>query len=302
VNIGAADGRYPGQPSRRSFSVKLERITAPDAVFVDGRQLAQSGSSGGTGWSYDPATHTLTVPVNHLALSATAVVTEVGGTPITSPEPAAVQLSIDPPAPLSLPAGGSTTVTTAEHNDGPGSANGLKVSLTAPSGWTVTPASPVSAGDLSDGSSTTQSWTVTAPSGSTSPATAALTAGLSYESAGQAETVTATQQAPPAPAPLPPPVITAISPANPAPGDTVTLTGQNFGANHGSSYLTLAQGGVSWGAPYDYAKLNITNWSDTSITFQLPSNSGSFPLQPGSATVTVTVSGQTSNSETMTIS
>ncbi|MBV9417878.1 MAG: DUF5110 domain-containing protein, partial [Solirubrobacterales bacterium] len=261
VAIGPVEGRYPGQPSARSFLVELARITAPDRVRVGGHVAA---------WTYDPATHTLTVRISGLGLSESARVTVTGSRPISSPEPAAVQLAIDPSTPLSLPAGASTTVTTTENNDGPGTARTATVSLTAPSGWTVTPSSPVSAGDLADGASRSQSWTVTAPSGATSPVAGALTARLTYLSAGRAETVTATQQAPPQPAPLPPPVIAATSPANPAPGDTVTLTGQNFGATQGSSYLTLAQGNTSWGAPYDGAKLTITNWSDTSITFQLP--------------------------------
>ncbi len=192
-------------------------------------------------------------------------------------------------------------MTTTERDDGPGGARGLSVALSAPAGWTVTPASPVSGGDLADGQSATQSWTVTAPSGSSSPATATLIATASYRSAGRAEQVTASQPGPPTPAPLPPPTITSTSPASPAPGTAVTLTGQHFGASQGSSYLTLAQGGTSWGAPYDGAKLTISSWSDGSITFQLPPDSGSFPLTPGTATVTVTVSGQGSNPETITI-
>jgi hypothetical protein len=302
VEIGPSCGRYPGQASSRSFSVQLERLTEPDVVLVDGRRLPKAGSGSSTGWSYDPATHTLTVPVDHLALSATALVREVGGTPISSPEPAAVDLGISPETPLSLPPGGSTTVTTTEHNDGPGAATGVSVSLSAPSGWTVKPSAPVAAGDLSAGASATQSWTVTAPSGSTSPVTAALRARASYLSAGRSEQVTASEHAAPAPAPLPPPVITSATPSTAAPGTTVTLSGQNFGSTQGSSYLTLVQGGTSWGAPYDGAKLTITSWSDTSITFQLPPGSNyPWPLQPGSATVTVTVAGQTSPAQTLTI-
>ena len=99
----------------------------------------------------------------------------------------------------------------------------------------------------------------------------------------------------------PAPSITAVSPSSTTPGSTVTLTGQNFGASQGSSYLTLVQGGTSWGAPYDGATLTISSWSEDSITFQLPPDSGSFPLTPGTATVTVTVSGQGSNTETITI-
>ncbi len=295
VSIGAAQGRYPGQAASRSFTVRLEDLTAPSAVTVDGRRLASSV------WRYDGASHTVIVPVEGLSLRSSALITVHGAQPVDSPEPAAVVLGIDPSTPLSLAAGASTTVTTTEHNDGPGDANGLAVSLTAPSGWTVAPTSPVRAGSLVDGGSATQSWTVTAPSGSTSPATAALVATVSYRSAGRAETVTASQQAPPAPAPLPPPAITSTSPANPAPGDAVTLTGQNFGATQGSSYLTLAQGGTSWGAPFDGAKLTITNWSDNSITFDLPPNSGPFPLEPGQATITVTVAGQASAAQTLNI-
>jgi alpha-glucosidase (family GH31 glycosyl hydrolase) len=301
VAIGAAQGHYAGEPASRSFLVQIEDITAPTAVTLNGRRVAPAAGGGSGGWSYDTRTHVLTVPVDHLSVSARALVTESGGRAISSSEPAAVELGIDPSAPLSLSPGAATTVKTTETNHGPGEATNLGVTLTAPSGWTVAPASPVSAGNLAEGASRTQTWTVTAPADSPSPATATLEARATYVSGGRAEQVTASQQGPPAPAPLPPPVINSSSPASPAPGDPVTLTGQNFGATQGSSYLTLAQGGTSWGAPYDGAKLTITNWSDTSITFQLPPDSGSFPLAPGSATVTVTVAGQTSPAQTLTI-
>jgi len=241
------------------------------------------------------------VPVTGLSVRGAALITVRGATEITSPEPAAVDLSVDPSTPLSLPAGGSTAVTTTERDDGPGAARGLSVALSAPAGWTVTPASPVSGGDLADGQSVTQSWTVTAPSGSTSPATATLIATASYRSAGRVEQVTASQPGPPTPAPLPPPTITSTSPATPAPGTAVTLTGQNFGSSQGASYLTLAQGGTSWGAPYDGAKVTITNWSADSITFDLPPDSGPYPLVPGQATITVTVAGATSAAQTLNI-
>jgi alpha-galactosidase len=191
----------------------------------------------------------VSVPVNGLSLRGSALITVRGSTAVSSPEPAAVELGIDPSTPLSLAAGTSTTVTTSEQNDGPGAARGLSVALSAPAGWTVTPASPVHAGDLSDGGAATQSWTVTAPAGSTSPVTAALQAQATYASAGRRERVIAMEQSGPNPAPLPPPLITGSSPPSPAPGVAVTLTGQNFGATQGSSYLTLAQGGTSWGAP-----------------------------------------------------
>jgi alpha-glucosidase (family GH31 glycosyl hydrolase) len=295
VAIGPAAGRYPGQANTRSFNVQIECLTAPDRVLLDGRSLGQGA------WRYDRATHTVVVPIDGLPLHAGALITVRGTTPITSVEPAAVDLSIDPSAPLSVTAGSSTTVKTTEHNDGPGTARRLSVALSAPAGWTVTPASPVRAAGVADGAAATQSWTVIAPSGSASPVTAALVATVAYRSAGRAETVTTTQQGPPAPAPLPPPVITESSPPSPGPGTAVTLTGQNFGTTQGSSYLTLAQGGTSWGAPYDGAKLTITHWSDNSITFDLPPDSGPYPLTLGSATVTVTVGSQSSNAETITV-
>jgi alpha-glucosidase (family GH31 glycosyl hydrolase) len=295
VAIAPAAGGYPGEGSTRSFTVQIERVRAPSAVLLDGRRVPSAG------WSYDAATDTVIVRVDDLPLRAGAVVSEIGGTPISAPEPAAVELSIDPSSPLSLPAGGLTTVKTTEQNDGPGAARGVSVAVSAPAGWTVTPASPISAGDLADGASQTQSWTVSAPAGSTSPVSATLLATASYRSAGRTESVTAGQPGPRVPAPLPPPTITSTSPSSPAPGTAVTLTGQNFGATQGSSYLTLAQGGTSWGAPYDGAKLTITSWSNTSITFDLPPDSGPYPLTPGQATVTVTVNSQTSPAATLTI-
>jgi hypothetical protein len=296
VDIGPAGGSYPGQPGTRSFDVDIVGVSRPRVVLLDGRPLGTGG------WAYDPATHTVTATVTDLPRGASAQVTEVGGTAVTQAEPAAVDLSIDPATPLSLSPGQTATVISTERNDGPGAAAGTTVQLTAPSGWTVTPSTAVPAGTIAQGSSATQSWTVQAPASlSTSPLTASLQAQASYTSAGLPEQVTAAEQAPPAPAPPPIPVISGVSPAATAAGTSVTLTGQNFGSSQGSSYLTLAQGGTSWGAPYDGAKLTITSWSDTSITVTLPPDSGPYPLQPGTATVTVTVDGETSGAQTITV-
>jgi hypothetical protein len=296
VSIGASRGSYPGQRATRSFQVELAGLSRPRAVLLDGRPLGRGD------WTYDAATHTVTATVSGLPRATSAQLTQIGGAPVTQAEPAAVGLSIDPAAPLSLSPGQSTTVTTTEHNAGPGDAAGTSVTLTAPSGWTVTPSGPASAGTIAAGASATQSWTVQAPASSgTSPQTASLQAQAGYTSAGLAEQVTAAEQAPPAQAPPPAPVISSVTPSSTAAGTSVTITGQNFGATQGDSYLTLAQGGTSWGAPYDGAKLTITSWSDTAITVTLPPDSGSFPLQPGTATVTVTVGGQTSAPQTITI-
>jgi hypothetical protein len=296
VVIGPSCGTYPGQPETRGFHVDMIGLSRPASVLLDGHPLAPGD------WTYDPATHTVTVTVAGLARTASARVTEIGGTSAAAVEPAAVGLSVDPSTPLSLSPGQSAIVKTTEHNVGPGDASGTTVTLAAPSGWTVTPSTPVSAGTIAAAASATQSWTVQAPpSSGTSPETASLTAQASYTSAGEQQQVTATEQAPPATAPLPAPVITEVSPPTTAAGTSVTLTGQNFGSSQGASYLTLAQGGTSWGAPYDAAKLTITSWSDTSITFTLPPSTGPFPLQPGTATITVTVAGQSSNAASIAI-
>lgn len=296
VDIGPARGSYPGQAGTRSFDVDIVGVSRPQAVLLDGQPQAASD------WTYDPATHTVATAVTGLANKASAQITEVGGTAVTQAEPAAVDLSIDPATPLSLSPGQTLTVTTTERNAGPSDASGTTVRLTAPSGWTVTPPTGASAGTIAPGSSATQSWKVQAPaSSSTSPETASLQAQASYTSAGLQQQVSAAEQPPPAQAPPPAPVISQVSPATTAAGTSVTLTGQNFGSSQGSSYLTLAQGGTSWGAPYDGAKLTITSWSDTSITFALPPDSGSYPLEPGTATITVTVDGQTSAAQTITI-
>jgi hypothetical protein len=293
VDIGPSRGGYPGQPGTRGFDVDLTGLSRPVAVLVNGAPIAPSS------WSYDAATHSVTVPLAGLPLAASAQVTAIGGVPVTQAEPAAVDLSIDPATPLSLSPGQSATVTTTEQNDGPGDATGTSVTLTTPSGWTVTPSGPVSAGTIADGASDTQTWTVTAPASSSGPVS--LGASASYTSAGLPQQVTAVEQTPSASAPPPAPVITSVSPSSPAPGAAVTLTGSNFGSSQGSSYLTLAQGGTSWGAPYDGAKLTITSWSDTSITFDLPPDSGTYPLVPGQATITVTVDGETSAAQTINV-
>ncbi|MGH9105552.1 MAG: IPT/TIG domain-containing protein [Acidimicrobiales bacterium] len=301
VVIGAVCGTYPGQASAQSYQVELQSLSQPRLVLVNGRPVAQAQSTGSPGWAYDPAAHTLTVAVDNLSVHDRATIAVVGGHLVTQSEPAAVDLSVNPSTPLSAAAGTSTTVTTTETNDGPGTAAGASVTLSAPAGWAVSPSGAVAVGTLAQGASATQTWDVTAPTGS-SPQTASLPAQLTYTSAGQPETVTASEQPVPAAAPLPPPVIRSVNPSTTAAGTAVTLTGDNFGATQGSSYLTLAEPGISWGAPYDGAKLTITNWSNTSISFDLPAGSGvPYPIAPGTATVTVTVDGQTSPAQNITV-
>ncbi len=99
-----------------------------------------------------------------------------------------------------------------------------------------------------------------------------------------------------------------ISPADPEPGQAVTLTGSGFGATQGSGYVTLIDNGVSFGAPNDAAALTIGEWQTDStgtstIVFDMPSSSGTWHLTPGTtATLFVTsAAGAVSNEISFTV-
>jgi len=302
VVVGAARGHYPGELTSRAYQVNLVDISMPKRVLVNHRPLPMTASGGSAaGWHYDAATATLTVRTPSLPTGRAASITQIGGHPVTRPEPAAVSLSLNPPTPVTLAAGTSATVTATVRDDGPGSVTHAAVRLTAPQGWTVSPSTPAALAALTPGGSATASWKVTAPAGTAGQqSTAALQATVTYASAvtGTPGSVTAVQQPAPPPPPPPVPAITSVTPPSGQAGTVVTITGTGFGSAQGSGYLTLADQGTSWGAPYDSAKLQIASWSDTKIVFTLPSPSGPggvWHLVPGTtATVTVTTSGGTS--------
>ena len=66
------------------------------------------------------------------------------------------------------------------------------------------------------------------------------------------------------------PLVTFTSPATAAAGQQVTVTGSGFGATQGSSYLTFSDNGTNWGAPPDEASFTVDSWSDSAITFTVP--------------------------------
>ncbi len=94
------------------------------------------------------------------------------------------------------------------------------------------------------------------------------------------------------------PSITSVSPTSAAVGTVVTLTasGGGFGTSQvtsqGTGYITLIDGSVSWGAPNDAAAFTVDSWSDTAVSFTVPSPSGPngiYQVIPGTtATATVT--------------
>jgi hypothetical protein len=294
VVIGQARGSYPGAPASRQYTVSLVDVSSPRSVLVDGHPLPASG------WSYDSATHTLQVPLGDVPTGRPATVTHIGGTPVQSAEPAATELTINPPSSVVTTSGSTTTVSATLANSGPGAVSNATLGLNVPSGWTATPTASTTASSLAAGSSLTASWSVTAPAspaGQTQAATLSATAQYTDDGTGQPVSLTTQQAATPA--------ITSVSPSTASDGQVVTVSGVNFGATKGSSYITFSDEGTNWGAPPDLATFSLDSWSDNQITFTVPSPSGSggqWHVVPGStATITVTTAQGTSNTATLTI-
>jgi Glycosyl hydrolases family 31 TIM-barrel domain/Glycosyl hydrolase family 31 C-terminal domain/Domain of unknown function (DUF5110)/NPCBM-associated, NEW3 domain of alpha-galactosidase/Carbohydrate binding module (family 6)/IPT/TIG domain len=294
VVIGPARGHYPGEPSGRRYTLDLVDLTSPHAVLIDGRPAPASDVR------YDASSHTLAVTLSQVPAAGLTTVTQVGGSAVRAPEPAATQLTISPAGSLVTAPGATTTVSATLANSGPGAVDSPSLTLKAPPGWTVAPATPTTASSVAAGSSLTASWSVTAPAGASGQAEAAtLSATGSYTDAatGSPEVVTAQQ--------TPRPAITSVSPATASAGQVVTVTGVNFGASQGSSYITFSDDGTNWGAPPDLATFSLDSWSDNQITFTIPSPSGSggqWHVDPGStATIAVTTANGTSSAASLTI-
>jgi lysophospholipase L1-like esterase len=84
-----------------------------------------------------------------------------------------------------------------------------------------------------------------------------------------------------------PPVAQSVNPATAPAGQSVTVTGSGFGATQGSGYVHFSDNGTDWGTPGN-PPVQIDSWSDTSITFTVPTASGTTHVYPGtSASVTV---------------
>jgi hypothetical protein len=101
------------------------------------------------------------------------------------------------------------------------------------------------------------------------------------------------------------PTLTFASPSAAAAGQQVTITGSGFGASQGSGYLTFSDDATTWGAPGDAATFTVDSWSDSAITFTVPTPSGTngqWAVTPGTeATVSVTTGAGTSNPATTSI-
>jgi len=96
-------------------------------------------------------------------------------------------------------------------------------------------------------------------------------------------------------------VVGSVSPATAGAGQVVTITGSGFGASQGSGYVAFSDNGTNWGAPGNAATFTVGSWSDTQITFTVPSPSGPggmFHVWPGTPASVTVVNGSAQTSDT----
>jgi predicted alpha-1,2-mannosidase len=70
------------------------------------------------------------------------------------------------------------------------------------------------------------------------------------------------------------PVVTSLSATSAQAGQQVTINGSGFGASQGNGYVAFSDNGANWGSPGNTATFTIDSWSDTAITFTVPTPSG----------------------------
>jgi predicted alpha-1,2-mannosidase len=66
------------------------------------------------------------------------------------------------------------------------------------------------------------------------------------------------------------PVVTSLSATKASAGQQVTINGSGFGSSQGSGYVDFSDNGTSWGVPGDAGTVTVDSWSDTAITFTVP--------------------------------
>jgi predicted alpha-1,2-mannosidase len=100
---------------------------------------------------------------------------------------------------------------------------------------------------------------------------------------------------------LSPPVASSVSPATAAAGQQVTINGSGFGATQGAGYVAFSDNGVNWGSPGNLATFHIDSWSDTAITFTVPTPSGPnnvWAVAPGTLASVTVVNNSGASSDT----
>ncbi len=86
------------------------------------------------------------------------------------------------------------------------------------------------------------------------------------------------------------------------PGETVTLTGTNFGTTESSGYISIVQGSISYGAPTNAYKIRVLQWTNTTISFEVPNGYSGPALVPGTAAAVRVVSSSGVDSATLNVS
>ena len=69
-------------------------------------------------------------------------------------------------------------------------------------------------------------------------------------------------------------VVTSLSTSSAQAGQQVTINGSGFGSSQGNGYVAFSDNGANWGAPGNSASFTVNSWSDTAITFTVPTPSG----------------------------
>jgi predicted alpha-1,2-mannosidase len=97
------------------------------------------------------------------------------------------------------------------------------------------------------------------------------------------------------------PVAMSLSPSTAAAGQSVTIDGSGFGATQGSGDVTLTDNGTTWGGAGNSNTVTIDSWSDTAITFTVPTPSGansSVHVDPGTDAAVTVLDGAGNSSDT----
>jgi predicted alpha-1,2-mannosidase len=97
------------------------------------------------------------------------------------------------------------------------------------------------------------------------------------------------------------PVVMSVDPNTVSAGDTVTLNGSGFGATQGSGYVAFSDNNTDWGQPGNPPTLTVNSWSDTQITFTVPTPSGTngqWHVAPGSTAMVSVVNDAAQASDT----
>ncbi len=171
---------------------------------------------------------------------------------VTGSTPVAVQQPFTLSAPPVVTPGSTVTATTTLPNSSSAALSNVSVSLTAPSGWTVTATSPSSFSQVPPGQSAQTTWAVTVPAG-TQPGPGELDATATYTDANGQGSVAATSAAS-----VPYPSLSSAF-NNPGISDNTNTTAGNLdGGGVSYSAQALAAAGITPGAAITHDGLSFT--------------------------------------------